>query len=82
MTAFYRFGQVDMSKLLEIELSRGCKLMLYDTELMDSLPEDVLAMGLKRGKAIQRRRTFDMREKQRECQKMRRQISVNNGKYG
>ena len=57
-----------MSKLLEIELTKGCKLMLYDTELMSALPEDVLTMGLKRGKAIRRKRTFDMREKQRKCQ--------------
>jgi len=53
------------SKLLEINIGRGCVLMLYDTELMSALPEDVLTMGLRRGKAIQRRRTFRERERKR-----------------
>lgn len=57
---------VMVSRLLEIKLTGGCVLMLYDTELMAGLPEDMLARGLKRGKAIQRRRTFQKREKKRD----------------
>jgi hypothetical protein len=52
-----------VSKLLEIKLTGGCVLMLYDTELMDALPEDVLTMGLRRGKAIKRRRLQRERER-------------------
>jgi len=54
-----------MSRLLEIKLTGGCVLMLYDTELMSALPEDMLARGLRRGKTIQRKRTFQEREKKR-----------------
>jgi hypothetical protein len=52
-----------LGKLLEIELTRVCMLMLYDTELMSALPEDMLARGLKRGKAIKRRRLQRERER-------------------
>ncbi len=44
-----------LSKLLEIELTRGCLLVITDTELMRELPPDTLARGLRRGKRIQRR---------------------------
>ncbi len=59
-----------LSKLLEIELTRQCLLVLTDVELMAGLPQEMLARGLRRGKAIQRKRKFQQREKKRYAERV------------
>ncbi len=52
--------------IIEIPMSKSCVLMLYDSEIIRELPADLLARGLKRGKAIRRRRVFIARERQKD----------------
>ena len=58
-------GKIGAGRLIEIQISKGCILVLTDVELMRELPPELLARGLKRGKAIRRRRVFDDRERQK-----------------
>lgn len=53
--------------MIEIPISGSCVLMLTDAELMASLPGELLATGIRRGKAIRRRRLFVERESQKDA---------------
>ena len=55
-----------MSRLVEIPLVKGCKLVLYDTELVKYLPDWLVQKGIRRGKAIQRNRQRRQRMEDRE----------------
>lgn len=48
------------NKLIEIPITKG-RLFLYENELMNNLPPQVIKQGLQRGKGIMRRRQFNER---------------------
>jgi|LSQX01.3.fsa_nt_gb hypothetical protein len=48
------------NKLIEIPIVKG-RLFLYEDEIMNNLPPQVLKEGLKRGKAIKRSQQFKNR---------------------
>lgn len=52
-----------VGKLLEIDVGCGCTLMLYPSELRQGLAVEYWERGLKRGKAIRRRRLQTERER-------------------
>lgn len=49
------------NKLIEVPVGRGCYYMLYPGEIRKHLPDELLEKGLKRGKAIRRRRAYQKR---------------------
>ena len=55
-----------MPKLIEIKATK-CTLFLYENELMEVLPQELMIKALKRGKAIMRSR----KQKEREANKFK-----------
>jgi len=51
----------NQSELIQIPAGRGCHYMLYPQEIIRNLPQELLMKGLKRCKALSRRRERERR---------------------